>query len=469
MSVIYVFLACLNVSGSSAYFVWEKYIIDVPAFANVNDYKDDYVLKLYVNGKESKDFYVEYETNCSTFSTVTTNRVGKYTVYYKAYSKSNYISSEQGIIFNVIDVNPPEIILENDVIELEYGQTLDDLVWYRVKDDICNSSEIEVSLNDTGVIYTISGIYKATLIAVDIYGNRCVKNVTIRVSNSINPIIKITKQLNFEYGEEPDLKEYFFCTDAYGNDITKYLTVEGLDIYKLGKQLINVSVTDLSNNTTDMNLEVFVVDNKAPQLDLICSEVTLDILDFSILDIEYFKQFIFRINDNYSNAIELKIDISSLKEEVRDFLVIYKAVDENKNVTEITLKVMLRESTGPVIDGVDYIEIEPGSELDLKSLVEISDPYDKDVSSRLIIESNDLNLDKPGTYYVKYTSFNTSGIYTEKVIEIKVLGEAEQENKENFFDIDGLSLVIIVGVVLVVLVSGGIFFVYKVKKRNNKY
>ena len=45
----------VSVKGANAYFVWEKYEIEVPAFSNVSDYKDEYVVKLYVNGWESND------------------------------------------------------------------------------------------------------------------------------------------------------------------------------------------------------------------------------------------------------------------------------------------------------------------------------------------------------------------------------------------------------------------------------
>ena len=102
-------------NAASAYFVWEKSVIDVPVFSNLEEYKDDYVVKLYVNGKESKDFTVTYEVNTSSFSTVLTNKVGKYTVYYKAYSKNNYVSSVEGIIFNVCDVTPPIINIKKEI------------------------------------------------------------------------------------------------------------------------------------------------------------------------------------------------------------------------------------------------------------------------------------------------------------------------------------------------------------------
>ena len=74
-------------NAADAYFVWEKTQIDVPLNSSLENYKDKYELSFYVNGSKSKDYYVEKEVNCSTFSTVLTNKIGKYTVYYKAVSE----------------------------------------------------------------------------------------------------------------------------------------------------------------------------------------------------------------------------------------------------------------------------------------------------------------------------------------------------------------------------------------------
>ena len=46
LSLIFLFFSySVSVDAASAYFVWEKYIIDVPVNSNLEEYKDDYVLK----------------------------------------------------------------------------------------------------------------------------------------------------------------------------------------------------------------------------------------------------------------------------------------------------------------------------------------------------------------------------------------------------------------------------------------
>ena len=113
-----VVLILLNVftvktNASNAYFVWEKKEIEVPIYSDLEEYKDDYIVKLYVDGKESFDFTVEKEVNCSSYSTVLTNKIGDYTVYYKAISKTHYAYSEVPIVFHVIDVTSPVIKLNS--------------------------------------------------------------------------------------------------------------------------------------------------------------------------------------------------------------------------------------------------------------------------------------------------------------------------------------------------------------------
>ena len=57
----------IKTNASNAYFVWEKKDINVPIYSDLEEYKDDYIVKLYVDGKESFDFTVEEEVNWSSY------------------------------------------------------------------------------------------------------------------------------------------------------------------------------------------------------------------------------------------------------------------------------------------------------------------------------------------------------------------------------------------------------------------
>ena len=450
-----------KVEASDAYFVWEKTVIDVPVNSSLESFKDDYIVKLFVNGNESSDFYVEYETNCSTFTTVITSKVGRYTVYYKAYSKANYVSSEQAIVFNVIDNKPPVITLLEDVVEVEVGKSLLDYYWYDVKDDNCETSEIKINLNDQSVVYTSLGLYNASISAIDSFGN--VENVDfkVKVVDKTPPVITIVKPLVFEYLEIVNICDYILCVDNSDGDITKFAKVSNLDTKVLGRQTIMVEVSDFSNNKAIMTFEVLIVDETPPIINLILNEITLDIRDFSLYTPEYFNQYVYSVNDNYTlkENIELKIDTTNLVLKVADFFVNYTAVDENNNRCTEKLLVKLREFVGPTITGVEELDILVGENVDLLSLVSVYDEYDVTASTRLLVEENGFNSDKEGTYKVKYVCFNNSGIYTEKIITINVYNLQKTTDNNN-------AIIVVLSISLtLILIGSGVTILYIKKKK----
>ncbi len=461
------FICTPKTNATYAYFVWEKTEIVVPVFSNLDEYKDDYVVRLYVDGVESFDFTVEAEVNCSTFSTVLTHTIGKYTVYYKAYSKNNYVSSMMPIIFNVVDVTRPTIKINEDPVVVQYGHSLADYDWYEIADDISKVDELSVFIDDSCVIYNTVGTYPATIKVTDLTGNFTEVDFSVKVIDTEKPKILILKPLEFSYGEQIDVSQYFLCKDNYNNDITHLLEISALDTLKLGKQEILLSVTDYSNNSNQVLVEVVVVDKIKPVLILTQQEITLDICYYKEYNWDYFFDYVYLLSDNYSKVenIILKIDISDLKEEVADFNVYFTALDENNNKINSELLVKLREFVGPQIIGDDYFTLEVGSEVDLSSFVEVVDEYDVDVADRLIIDSFDFDINEVGIYEVKYTCFNTSGIYSEKIITIEVVDSFNEivEEKDNIM-VDLVKSDLFKYFVLGIVVVTSLIIVFKKKK-----
>ena len=415
-------LFCEKTYAANAYFVWEKTEIDVPVFSGLESYKDDYVLKLYVNGVESKDFYVEYETNCSTFSTVLTNRVGRYTVYYKAYSKTNYISSEQAIVFNVVDTTAPQINLKDSMIKLSYGKTLNDISWYSVSDDTCSLSDVVINVDDSSVNYQMLGIYSCSIIAVDLYGNESSESFEVKIVDEVKPQVQVIKPLTFSYNEQVNINDYFLCLDNYDGDVTFLLEVSNLDTSQLGRHEIVLTVRDYSNNETRIVYQVVVEDKEGPTIDVKISEIVLDISKLETYTSDYFVDLV-TIKDNFSSfdKLNVQVDISELELCVADYKVYMTVTDENKNTTEFCLAVKIREFVGPEILVSDVIEINVGDDVDLLSLATVVDLYDLEAIDRLTVDSGLFDANKSGSYQVIYTCFNTSGIYTEKVVTINVV------------------------------------------------
>ena len=218
-----------------------------------------------------------------------------------------------------------------------------------------------------------------------------------------------------------------------------------------------------------MILDVVVVDLIPPTLVLSYQEVMLDIYNYNEYNVDFFNNYIFSLTDNYSKPVNiiLTIDCSLLQEEVADYNVYYTATDENDNKIKHQLVVKLREFIGPEIICEDVVKVKLGSNVDLLSLVEVFDKYDSNAISRLSVISDGFDISILGSYEVKYTCFNTSGIFTEKTVTIIVEEDIENvdeiEVKEPVLDVN---LLIIIGACL--LGVGCIVVVIVYKKRKNK-
>ena len=207
---VVVFFFCFNIcvnAKEGTYFVWEKTIIEVPYKESVYDYKDDYVVRFYVNGKESKEFDVHREVNGTTLSTVVTSHMGKYIVYYKAVSIEHNISSVMPITFVVVDVNPPIVKLESNTVQLEYGTRLEEVIFYSANDDVYSYQQLEIEIDDSYINYSVLGTYPSKITVADGYGNYTEKDFYVEIIDTTPPAISILKPLIFEFGSSVNFND----------------------------------------------------------------------------------------------------------------------------------------------------------------------------------------------------------------------------------------------------------------------
>lgn len=458
--VLFVYSYSLQVYAANAYFVWEKTIIDVPINSSLDEYKNKYELSFYVDGKKSNEYSVEMEVNASTFSTVLTQKIGKYTVYYKARSEKYYVYSTQAIIFNVIDITQPKVLLKNNIIKIPYGGAIDIDKNFIISDDTTARENMKILLEDSEVLYNMVGVYDCSLFVYDEFQNETKIDFKVEVMDTVKPQLLVQKPLILSFGEKFNKEEYFIATDNCNGDLTKLIKIEGLDLKQLGHQKVTISVSDYSNNKTSIVVDVVIIDDIKPSVLLKRKEIELDIVDFEMYDFNFFKNYIIEYADNCTlkESLIVEIDFSSLKKEVFDYIVTYRIFDENNNYCEESLIVKVREMVGPNLIGEDEININIYEEIDLFSLVSVEDPYDFEAIKRLEILENNLDNSKVGKYNVKYICYNNSGRFTEKTITINVI-DVENENnigekqpKNNIFDGEIITIVIISFLVIIIIV-----------------
>ena len=447
-----------DVVGKTAFFKWITTEIKVPFGASLEGYKDKYEVEFYVDGKRSYDFEIIKETNCSTFSTVLTNRLGKYTVYYQAYSKTYNVRSEQAIVFNVCDEISPTVEIDQ-LIYHDYGSNFDILKHIKCQDNTTTVNELIIEEDLQEVNFLQLGTYSASVIVSDLSGRETKKDFMIKIIDNVKPNIKQLKALNVNYGEVIDVSEFFLATDNYDGDITEFIEISGFDEKKIGYQRIEVSVSDGSGNLTTSLFTVLVVDNMFPEITLSTYEVILRVEDFALYNEEYFKKYILNTDDNFE-VTNVDIDISELIEAVGNYFVYYQVEDRNENFTTASLKVRLLEDSGPTISETETLRFAKGTYIDYLSLVRVNDPYDLYAPKRLEIIQNNIDINKAGNYQITYRCYNSSGKYTVKTFDVVIYEEEPLK----------FPIILTVSILCVGVVITGIWYGrYKAKKRKNRY
>jgi len=450
---------CKEIDASeNAYFVWEKTTIDVPVNDSLSKYTDSYIVKFYVNGVESNEFTVEKETNCSTFTTVQTNIVGDYHVYYRARSKKYYVYDETMITFHVYDDIPPSIVGPN-CLTLEYLDRLTASDYYYVFDNSTKEEELELILDDKNVSYQTIGTYPAQLICSDKSNNVSKKNIDIIIVDTTPPVITINKNLVFSYGKEIDFLSYADIYDTYDGKITDYLLVTDSNL-ELGDAVITISSEDFSGNIIVQDFNCKIIDDTSPTLDLTASIVDIDISkynDFGSID---YLDYVYSYYDDYDISSDLYLSYESeLIYSIGDYYVTYLLVDTSGNYTEKQVLFRVRETTGPVIEASSNLNFDLNEAIDVEKLVTITDFYDTNAINNLEVTYNNLNPQKAGSYTVKYRCYNNSGRYSTKEITINIVDNNANNIISSFLSSNGLFII-------AMIIEAGVFIFVIVKTKN---
>lgn len=199
------------------------------------------------------------------------------------------------------------------------------------------------------------------------------------------------------------------ASDAFDGDVTNLITIDtsalpnsGLLMDVVGNFDVVYSVTDSAGNLAQISRTIAVIDNVAPELEL---------LGDSLIEIDVSTPYIepgYTVTDNYDTNPTVTINGDVNVFVLGGYTLTYTAVDTSGNEsTPKNRTVVVRDSEAPVItligddpyvmdEGTVYIE--PGAT--------VKDNYDVNVGVTI---SNNINNEVPGEYMVVYTSTDSSG------------------------------------------------------------
>lgn len=406
---------------------WKEIYVEVPLNANMEEYKNNFIVNVYVDEVlllEGRDYYIVVGINGTSTSTINTNVTGRHRIDAIVTLYEYNASSINTITYNVVDEEGPEFSTSTTSIVTKHGVKPDYVSFFEAYDN--SGKDVTITVDETFVDYNLVGEHTAIIKAKDVNGNITEIIVTVYVVDTFAPRITLKKILNISIGTTINVSDYFYGYDDYDKDITHLIKVESYDNTVLGEQQIYVSLEDSSGNYTRVQFTLTIVDDTPPVIYFNTSDAKVDIAQDITYDL--FKNFIMYVEDdgNTLDASLVKIDFSTVLNELGTYTVIYYVTDSAGNTAETRLSVRVVQTSGPEII-CRNITIKSGDTFDetlVNNYITVYDQYDTTAANTLKVDLTGVNLGIAGVYMVLVSACNSSGIFTYETLMITVEGNS---------------------------------------------
>ncbi len=331
---------------------WINHVLDIPLFSNVEDYKEIPEAQLYINDILVNDPLIYYErdgVDHTFFSVITSSHVRIFTMRYRVHFPTYDVIHTQDIVFNIVDLDPPEIInvpsfrvpLDEDMPDLLQGLVIQD-----------NYDELEdliISVNSLEVILSQTGIYSMYYQVCDTSGNISLALTILEVYDYQAPTIILENEIIICFGTTFNWRDFMTIRD--NDDSFPYVLVDdtAVNYSLLGLYEITVYATDKNGLTSQKTMSISIIDDEKPMILLKSQPSSISVFS-NEFDMD-FLYYILQVSDNY-DALKIE-DVTYTHDIEFDVLgtynVYYELKDYSGNIGEINLKVCVIDSEEPTI------------------------------------------------------------------------------------------------------------------------
>lgn len=371
----------------------------------------------FIEGITYGDNYDDFEDLVLTFQTshITKDIVGTYQYGVIVTDRSGNQTKRVGTL-HIIDLIPPVITQKKEcMIDVFSSWNLKD--YFTISDNA--DTYLEIILEDSRVDYQKIGIYPITISVVDDSDNITTISTEIKIVDREAPLMTLVPTSPmidvFSDIDASLLKSYIlFVQDNYDDltvDDVHVIGVVNTDI--LGTYRLIYELKDSSLNTSQMSLDIKVVDRTPPEI------LQLESLMVDVWSVEPFWLEYFQISDNYSPLSELSIVLSTKpKMDVIGFYPITITVTDkslNKAIYQSFIEVVDR--TPPTITQLNDLLITDFEKHNYEHYFFVEDQYFDSEEITLFIDDSAVNYSQIGEYpifvYASDPSGNESLIETE--------------------------------------------------------
>lgn len=338
----------------------------------------------------------------------------------------------------------PVITLEDDVIELEVGESFSALEGVTATDVEDGPITYKIKVTTNTVNSNVAGNYVVVYEVEDNDGNKVTKtlNVVVKDSKGEAPVINAMDR-EIVKGSVFDPYEGITVTDKEDVNLTDFVKVvyNDVDTNTIGVYSVEYEVYDTQGNKATKKIKVTVTEEdsskgEAPVIyasdKTITVGATINVLE-GVTAVDKEDGDITNKIEILSNplntqivgkyTVQLGVKDSSGNVTVKD--VVYNVISnaQGGNVTEST--------DNPVINATDII-IPLGMNMAyiLEGVTAI-DGTDGDITNKVQVKSTNIDFNKEGDYKVTFLVTNSKGISTEKEINVKVSATATVNTNGN--------------------------------------
>lgn len=381
-----------------------------------------------------------------TSNDVDTSKPGTYHVAYQVPDKAGNIAKGTMTVTvtdpNAADTTGPEInAFDHDVLVGSVWNPLDGVSAYDEKDGDIDASSIKVSGDKVDT--SKKGSYHVTYTVSDKAGNQTTKSIVITVKDksetSGSAPTLVTSDVTLQKGDTWDALKY---ANAYGKQATDVVAVTAdgdVDTSKPGTYQVTYTANNQNNESVSKTITVTVLDTEKDTVAPVISNA--DDINLNVGDSYDPASQGVTAYDTRDGSVDVKAQSSDVNtSKAGTYHVVYQATDAAGNTSTKTITITVAGSSDHTVPTItaDNVTIDKDSSFDPLKNVSATDNIDG--KTDVIVESNDIDTSKPGTYTVVYSATDKSGNKSTKSITVKVVDPTSKDTVKPVITADDVTI-----------------------------
>ena len=333
------------------------------------------------------------------------------------------------------------------------------------------TSKIRVIENMVDI--SVVGKYSVTFEVSDSAGYRVTKEIYINVvpKSNTRPII-YADNITVALGEKYNPYAMVSASDKEDGDITGKIIVvyNYVNVYKEGIYKVGYKVTDSMGTSASCVIKVKVKNfnngNKVTSTGdvpvIYCNDISIA-LDTKFNPLEWVAATDKEDGDITNKVMVIYNNVDTSIE--GNYHVTYEIIDSNGNKVNKAMMVVVESEdkmsgeNKPTIINANDITLEKGRYFDPLDGVTALDDEDGNLTNKIIVKENEVNVSKKGVYKVTYEVTDSKGLVTTKSISVTVDGGSG-------FNSNSTIIKIIIGLLVIITVSGSATAIIVNKKKK---